>query len=279
MKLDFATYQQVLQPDLLQQVLQDGTGRRYIWQITQPKSGSHLVDHFFANFFEPGAPFFEEGRMQSYLVPAWGTRGHEIDTRLLLLLGDKDSYIHYHPTHTSYSDYTESVIRTSRMKVVLQLRNFVESLNSMFRYYVSIGRSEIYDEGLMQNNLAGLSDEEILHYCFTVGAPSQIQFLSGWLNSPLIDDPNLFLIDFSDLIKNRSDVFVRLADFADFDITADQIEVVINSGVGDDTNESRIPNSAEIRQMCSRYYPDMLTLQRYFPIPERFSHFYDLPEV
>ena len=213
MQIDFDTYQKIVQPDFLSSVFDKTSTRKYLCQITQPKSGSWWVCSFLGQFFYEDGPFRQENYFNESLLPAFGARYQEIDPSRFFLKGDLDAYTFFVPIHARYSQYTRELIEKSGMKVILQVRNVSDSLYSASRFMVSIARGKRFLDGALPIGFEQWSNEQVIDYNIRQSLPFTCQFLSGWLNSDLIHSGQVLLVDFDDLKTSTHETFVRIAEF------------------------------------------------------------------
>ena len=209
--------------DSLRQFFNQTNQRNYLWQIAMPKSGSTWLSNILTSIY------INEGWEVSRLVPDYDRRNQEIDPRYFFLKGNHASNVFFVQQHCEYSAYTGYLIKQSRMKCILQVRNLFDVAVSLFDHLKSLIGSNNPEKNVLPSGSDVWTDDKLMNYVINISMPWYFKFIEGWYNSPLMKENKLIVISYEQPIKTPASCVNTIIKTAELTLNKTNVNSILNT--------------------------------------------------
>lgn len=167
-----------------------------------PKSGSTWLSAMLSAYLE-----WNEER----LVPMYGYREQELYMNRVFENNIKGKL--FSPQqHLKYSEYTEMIFKAMNTKVVLQVRNIYDIIQS-FKDHME-NESVVFPSAYMSSRFwSALSEEMKYDYIVEMVVPWYISFYVGWVDSAYFRSGNVKVVSYEDLLIDKTEQIRAILDF------------------------------------------------------------------
>jgi hypothetical protein len=232
--------------------------KRLVWHVAMPKSGSTWV----SAVMKKGLKL--KGWKNINLLPTYGHREQEVAPIEILRQNGLNHNIFAAHQHCSYSEYAFDFIEKFDVKLILQVRNIADCIQSYIDH-LNKGELAIPNAFLTQQRWATFSAETKLNFVVDFLVPWYIDFWAGWTAG--LKDRNIpfSLIKYEELILDPSSEFYKIATYCDDSVTELEVSTWLNQSSQANTRKNKavagrgnsLPDWVHVKlQQLISYYPN-----------------------